>query len=257
MAEGLGVFVGAAKGMSTSPLGIIALFIVLIYGIAALVIVLGASLSPTEKRPLIYCMTIFPFFVLAIFSWLVAFYPGNLYAPGDFKDEKNYLMARQQGLEAAAALGAAAAKDAKNSGGLLNLSAISAVASQAVIRNYNSVEKKMILWIDDNPDNNIYERQAFQKVGYQIFLAKNSNEALTIIDNEAISVIISDFKRDDDAESGYNLLDKIRKNGIKVPFFFYSSSANQKYIEEAMRRGAQGETNNANDLFKMVTALTS
>ena len=68
----LGEFGSAAHKLSTNPLGIVALFIVLLYGIAGLV--LGATaddFGPGERWPLIWFLVLFPVLVLAVFSWLV------------------------------------------------------------------------------------------------------------------------------------------------------------------------------------------
>ena len=45
-------FVDAAKGLARNPLGIIALFIVLVYGLASLVTAFAGSFSHEERLPL-------------------------------------------------------------------------------------------------------------------------------------------------------------------------------------------------------------
>ncbi|MBI0439894.1 hypothetical protein F7100_16935, partial [Dickeya dianthicola] len=52
-------FAESAKGFTKSPLGIIALFIVLVYGFASLVVGLGSGLLE-HVVPLIYFMVFFP-----------------------------------------------------------------------------------------------------------------------------------------------------------------------------------------------------
>ena len=63
-------FGDVAIGLSRSPLGIIALFIVLVYGFASLVTTLGDSLNPSEKTPLVYFLVLFPVLVLFVFASL-------------------------------------------------------------------------------------------------------------------------------------------------------------------------------------------
>lgn len=84
-------FGGVATGLARNPLGIIALFIVLVYGFASLVTAFGGSLSPQERLPLIYFMVVFPILVLAVFGWLVSRHSTELFAPSDYKDEANYV----------------------------------------------------------------------------------------------------------------------------------------------------------------------
>ena len=86
-------FLEKVKGLTKNPLGIIALFISLIYGIAGTV--LSSSLDnlkgPAERLPLIWFIILFPLVVLGIFAYLVIFHHKKLYAPSDYKDEKNFV----------------------------------------------------------------------------------------------------------------------------------------------------------------------
>lgn len=90
MSNTLATFSDSAKGLAKNPLGIIALFIVLVYGFAALVV--GASrLEAGERLPLIWFLVIFPVLVLAVFGWLVSCHHTKLFAPADYKDESNFV----------------------------------------------------------------------------------------------------------------------------------------------------------------------
>lgn len=88
-------FMKNAKGLAKNPLGIIALFISLIYGLACLV--LGVSLSklsnPYERLPLIWFIIIFPIIVLFSFIYLVVNHHHKLYAPGDFRNDETFINA--------------------------------------------------------------------------------------------------------------------------------------------------------------------
>ncbi len=82
----------ASTKLSRNPLGIIALFIVLVYGIAALVFGVSAgALDPNLKMPLVYFLVGFPVLVLGVFSWLVSKHHTKLYAPADFRDDDSFL----------------------------------------------------------------------------------------------------------------------------------------------------------------------
>ncbi len=80
-----------AKSLARNPLGIIALFIVLVYGFASLVTAFAGSFTATERLPLIYFLILFPILVLIVFAWLVSKHSGKLFAPSDFKNEDNYV----------------------------------------------------------------------------------------------------------------------------------------------------------------------
>ena len=97
--SGIKGFGDTAKGLSRNPLGIIALFIVMVYGFATLVLALGDnSLSLGERTPIIWFLVIFPVIVLFVFAWLVIYHHRKLYSPGDFRDEQNFLKSIRPGL---------------------------------------------------------------------------------------------------------------------------------------------------------------
>ena len=55
--------------------------------------------------------------------------------------------------------------------------------------------RKYILWVDDCPDNNIYDRAAFEAMGFSFTLALSTKEALQILSVERFAAIISDMGR--------------------------------------------------------------
>lgn len=80
-----------ARGLAKNPLGIIALFIVLVYAFASLVVGVSGHLSSDERIPLVWFLVAFPVMVLVVFAWLVSCHHSKLYAPSDFRDEENFL----------------------------------------------------------------------------------------------------------------------------------------------------------------------
>ncbi len=94
MISDLKEFSETARTFSRSPLGIIALFIVLVYGIAGLVLgSSGNSLENSHKTILVWFLVLFPLVVLATFSWLVTKHHRKLYAPSDFRNDEGFLRA--------------------------------------------------------------------------------------------------------------------------------------------------------------------
>ena len=87
-----------AQRLARNPLGIIALFIVLLYGIAGLVLgVSSGNLEPSERQPLIWFLVVFPVVVLAVFYRLVTAHHVKLYAPHDFPDSEGFFRALTPG----------------------------------------------------------------------------------------------------------------------------------------------------------------
>lgn len=111
-----------------------------------------------------------------------------------------------------------------------------------------------ILWVDDYPDNNIYERGAFESMGLRFTLALSTREALKILSKQRFAAIISDMDRKEGPKEGYVLLDAIRTDGNQTPFFIYSGSNAPAHKRQTEKHGGQGYTNNAQELFDMVTS---
>jgi hypothetical protein len=84
-------FIGSAKALARNPLGIIALFIVLVYAVASIVISLAkADFYQNPFHPAVLFLAVFPLIVLGAFTYLVARHHRNLYAPHDFKESKEF-----------------------------------------------------------------------------------------------------------------------------------------------------------------------
>lgn len=82
--DGFDRFSRTAREFSAGPLGIIALFLVLVYGIAGLV--LGTAYLRSDREPpaqLVWFIVLFPELVLVVFAWLVTQHHEKLYPPHD------------------------------------------------------------------------------------------------------------------------------------------------------------------------------
>src|SRR5437867_6340269 len=109
-----------------------------------------------------------------------------------------------------------------------------------------------VLWVDDRPENNSLLSRALQEVGAQVTTSVSTDDALSRIDRERYDLIISDVKRPEARLAGYELLEAVRRRGLRTPFIFYTSDANPNYAADARKRGAQGLTNNPRELFRLV-----
>jgi CheY-like chemotaxis protein len=243
--------VDAAKGLARNPLGIIALFIVLVYGFASLVTAFAGSFTPEERLPLIYFLVLFPVVVLVVFAWLVSTHSGKLFAPADFKNEENYVKMQ---LSAVASLATAAAKN-PSLGGESDIARIVEVVQEAAPQKSAPTDgwRNHVLWVDDRPENNVYERQAFEAVGLKFSLALSTDDALAAMERQKFAAVISDMGRKEGPREGYVLLDAMRAEGNQTPLFFYASSNAPEHKRETREHGGQGCTNNAQELFHLVT----
>jgi CheY-like chemotaxis protein len=240
-----------ARSLARNPLGIIALFIVLVYGFASLVTAFAGTFTPAERLPLIYFLVGFPILVLGVFSWLVSNHSGKLFAPSDFKNEDNYVkmqMSVVASLTAATAKGDAGASEAQ----LSKIVEVVRAAGPAAVSTGDGW-RNHILWVDDCPENNTFERQAFEAMGLQFTLAQSTNEAFERLSQARFAAIISDMGRREGPREGYVLLDRLRKEGDSTPLFVYAGSNSQQHKRETQKHGGQGCTNSAQELFEMVT----
>lgn len=110
-----------------------------------------------------------------------------------------------------------------------------------------------ILWVDDRPENNVFERQVFESMGLHFTLALSTTEALDILSTRRFAAVISDMGRKEGSREGYVLLEALRAKDKTTPYFIYAGSGASQHRREAALRGAQGTTNIAEELVEMVT----
>lgn len=90
-------FSESAKSFSRSPLGIIALFIVLVDAISALVLGIGAEhIQGLDRSALVWFLVLFPCVVLGVFAWLVSQHHTKLYGPNDFANQEHFLLLQKK-----------------------------------------------------------------------------------------------------------------------------------------------------------------
>ena len=109
-----------------------------------------------------------------------------------------------------------------------------------------------MLWVDDRPMNNTYERQALEALGIQFTISKSTEDALERLKRKHYDLIISDMGRPPDERAGYTLLDKMKELQITTPFIIYAGSKRPEHVAEARNRGAYGTTNDPQELFEFV-----
>jgi CheY-like chemotaxis protein len=137
-----------------------------------------------------------------------------------------------------------AARDAKE--------AAAVVAESVNPRVIRRASEATALWVDDNPSNNIFERQSLGALGVSFVLATSTDEALDLLAKRKFDIIISDMGRPPDPRAGYTLLEKLRSSGNRTPFVIYAGSNAPEHKAEARSRGAIGSTNRASELFAYV-----
>jgi ActR/RegA family two-component response regulator len=252
MAAELESMAASARHLARNPLGIIALFIVLIYGFASLVVGLSDNLSAGERLPMIWFLLAFPVFVLCIFAWLVSRHHAKLYSPADYRHDSAFIEASVEQVEVAAAVRAAAARKLPSNLTTAEFTEETRLAAHRVAKvvtpnAVRSSRSRRILWVDDHHHENSFERDALHALGFQIVLAETTDEALSMAVSNTFDLVVSDMNRRGEPKAGLSLLTKLRANGVDAQYIIYSalSPAQQS---EAWKRGALGTTNKPDDL---------
>ena len=215
----------------------------------------GSALDAQLRAPLVWFLVIYPVLVLGVFAWLIAKHPNRLYSPGDFRNDEAFLAATQGQLQSVAFLSAAQARrDGVGNVRPEDERQVSDVV-ETVVRRVRGTNESQILWVDDRPENNVWERRALMAAGAEIKLALTTTQALELLDVQAFDLVISDMGRVEGPREGYALLDAMRQRGDKTPLVFYAASNSADHKNETRQHGGQGCTNDPTELFDLVMAL--
>jgi CheY-like chemotaxis protein len=120
---------------------------------------------------------------------------------------------------------------------------------------------RSVLWVDDHPENNVYEIAALEGKGLHVVRAQSTAEAGSALgSNGQFGAIISDMGRVEDgafkADAGLSLIGMVRDQGLDSPVLIYSSAPTiARTREQALQAGAAGATASATELMQMLSRL--
>jgi CheY-like chemotaxis protein len=112
--------------------------------------------------------------------------------------------------------------------------------------------ERNVLWVDDRPANNVFERAALESYGIRFTLVESTSEAQTLLAAGRFDAVISDLGRPGDRKAGLTLLGIVRRAGNAVPYFLYTSVAAATALGRV--EGVQGVTADPDQLVAMVVA---
>ena len=243
-------FAKDASAFIKNPLGIFGLFIVLVYSIASLILGTSETIAKdlVSFRSMVGFVIVMPFALLAAFYSIATKYPTVFFSPSDFKDEAGYVELIKLIL-----------KD-KDDADSASPAGVDAQARRVATLRVTNPEKfdKRILWVDDNPSNNRIIANAFERLGFDVVIAKSTEEAMKRLGEvqslgvDPFSSIISDMGRPESAQAGYDLLAKVRDLGLETPFYIYAGSNKREHDLAAREHGGNGSTNSSAQLMKWI-----
>lgn len=103
-----------------------------------------------------------------------------------------------------------------------------------------------ILWVDDQPGNNLYERTVLSSLGVSIDLALSTDEALYMIGHLRYDLILSDMKREGSHTAGLELLEQLSRPEFAPPIIFYMGQVDRRLSAPI---GAFGMTDRPDELL--------
>jgi CheY-like chemotaxis protein len=113
---------------------------------------------------------------------------------------------------------------------------------------------RTVLWVDDLPANNAWERRALEPYGVRFELARGTDEAMRLIQTHGpFAAIISDLGRPGDRAAGLTLLRELKRGDQPPPpYFIYTSEAGTAIAPVARALGSSNVTADPDELVRMV-----
>lgn len=93
-----------------------------------------------------------------------------------------------------------------------------------------------VLIVDDEPDILELMEEEFKYCGYNTLTAICGNDAIKLLDNKKVDIVVSDYKMPNG--NGMSVLSHVNKLAVKPVFFFVSGQADVS-VEDALRAGAK------------------
>ena len=120
------------------------------------------------------------------------------------------------------------------------------------LRRAEQVEKVLrgarVLWVDDHPEHNAWERELFRSLGVAIVPVESTRSALACLESEAFDLVISDIRRDHEPTNGIEGAMQVHRARPSLPIVFYVHTLDSTRIPEP----ASGITNTPNELIHLV-----
>jgi CheY-like chemotaxis protein len=101
---------------------------------------------------------------------------------------------------------------------------VEALLSRARL-NADAVVGARVLWVDDEPEGNVWEREAIDALGISVRTARSTEEAEFYLEHGRLDLVVSDMTRPaeeiDERKAGCMLRDAMQRHGLTAPLIFY------------------------------------
>lgn len=106
-----------------------------------------------------------------------------------------------------------------------------------------------ILWVDDNPENNVHEREALRTLGSNTDVAISTEQGMAALRNKVYDLVVSDMSRGGTPNEGVILLQEMRKSRYPQRVVFYVGRADP---EKGKPAGSFGITDRPDELLHLI-----
>ena len=111
------------------------------------------------------------------------------------------------------------------------------------------IRGRRVLWVDDQPSNNFYERLALAQIGLSIDVAVSSEQGIHSAKHLRPDVIVSDMKRYGDENAGLKFLETSRAEGVVAPVIYYVGGVDEG---RGIPAGAFGITDRPDEVLHLI-----
>jgi CheY-like chemotaxis protein len=125
-----------------------------------------------------------------------------------------------------------------------------------ISRDFDDEPKRqpLVVWIDDQHDNNRGERAELEREGIRVALATSNDEVLSMVESAPVELVLSDLRRHDDPQAGLKLLKLLRSRNQALPVIFYVQHQDSEVIDQAVDLGAKAVISQPAALLEAVQA---
>ena len=92
-----------------------------------------------------------------------------------------------------------------------------------------------VLWVDDHPENNVFEKRFFEKHRIAVHPVTTSEDALKLLAIYDYKAVISDMGRGEDRLAGARFVQRLRARNDRTPVVIYTVRADSPAKQQAQR----------------------
>ena len=126
----------------------------------------------------------------------------------------------------------------------------------AIISALDFTRPARLLWVDDNPDGNLHETVALEKLGFFVTKTLSTDAALQYSAYMSFDLVITDKARGDDLDAGLGLIKQLRAGGKQWPIIVYTTNA-AAHRMSLVNAGAMAVVDSPSELLAAITSVLS